>query len=327
MNTKPKISINIIVKNEEKSIASAINSVKSIADEIIVIDTGSDDSTPQICTRLGCEVYHHQWNDNFSDVRNAAIKYSRCDWIFVIDADEIALFNEDDLPTEQMNNSSIGGVNIEIVNHIDSENESLVSKHRYTRFFRRDDEIRFVGSIHEQIRESVEEKFEVYESELQIEHFGYQAISEEKLERNTRLLNKDLEEEEDDWKYYHLAETYFSGGNTDEALRIFEKIENSSELTDTQQQRVKIRLGQIYLGNDKYDEATRVLDFQSEDKDNEGLRQYVLAAVKLSKGSPEEALKLYKSPKVELSDLVDKKQLKMAIEGAEKVKEIMEKSS
>jgi glycosyltransferase involved in cell wall biosynthesis len=327
MNTKPKISVNIIVKDEEQSIANAINSVKSFADEIIVIDTGSNDSTPEICTRLGCEVFHHQWNDNFSQARNTAIGYSRGDWIFVIDADEVALFSKEDLPTEQMSDRDIGGINLEIVNHIDSENESLISKHRYTRLFRRDEVIRFTGSIHEQIRESVEEKFEVYESNLQIEHFGYQAISEEKLERNTRLLNKDLEEEEDDWKYYHLAETYFSGGNTQEALKIFEKIENSSELTDTQQQRVKIRLGQIYLGNDKYDEATRVLDFQSEDKDNEGLRQYVLAAVKLSKGSPEEALKLYKSHKVELSDLVDKKQLKMSIEGAEKVKKIMEKSS
>ena len=327
MNTKPNISVNIIVKNEEQTIANAINSVKSFADEIIVIDTGSDDNTPQICTRLGCEVYHHQWKDNFSEARNTAIDYSRGDWIFVIDADEVALFSGDDLPTEQMSNPNIGGVNVEIVNHIDSENESLISKHRYTRMFRRGEDIRFSGSIHEQIRESIEEEYDVYESNLQIEHFGYQAISDEKLERNTRLLSKDLEEEEDDWKYYHLAETYFSGGKTQEALSIFEKIENSSELTETQQQRVKIRLGQIYLGSDKYDQATRVLDFESEDKDNEGLRQYVLAAVNLSKGNPEEAIKLYKSHKVELSDLVDKKQLKMAIEGAEKVKEIMEKSS
>ena len=87
-------------------------------------------------------------------------------------------------------------------------------------------------------------------------------------------------------------------------------------------------MGQIYLGNDKYDEATRVLDFQSEDKDNEGLRQYVLAAVKLSKGSPEEALKAIQiTLKLSYLILVDKKQLKMAVEGAEKVKEIMEKSS
>ena len=80
--------------------------------------------------------------------------------------------------------------------------------------------------------------------ELQIEHFGYQAISEEKLERNTRLLNKDLEEEEDDWKYYHLSRNILLRWKyTDEALRIFEKIENSSELTDTQQQRVKDTIG------------------------------------------------------------------------------------
>jgi len=327
MNTNPNISVNIIVKNEEQNIANAIASIKPIATEIIVIDTGSDDKTAEICTRLGCEVYHHQWTDNFSTARNTAIKYSRSDWIFVIDADEVALFGPDDLPMEQMNQSNIGGINLEIINHIDSENESLISKHRYTRLFRRDESIRFTGSIHEQIRESIDEQYDVFDSELKIEHFGYQAISEEKLERNTRLLSQELSEEEDDWKYYHLAETHFSGGNTAEALRIFEKIENSNELTDTQQQRVKVRLGQLYLGADKYNEASQILDFESDDKDTEGLRQYVLAAVHLSKGNPGEALKLYNSHKVELSDLVDKNQLKSSISGAKKVKEIMEKSS
>ena len=327
MNTNPNISVNIIVKNEEQNIANAITSIQSIANEIIVIDTGSEDKTAEVCTRLGCEVYHHSWTDNFSDARNTAIKYSRGEWILVIDADEIALFGIDDLPVEQMNQPSIGGINLEIINHIDSENESLISKHRYTRFFRRDESVQFTGSIHEQIRESIEEKYEVFESDLKIEHFGYQTISEEKLERNTRLLNQELNEEEDDWKYYHLAETHFSGGNTEEAQKIFEKIESSSELTETQQQRVKVRLGQIYLGADRYSDANKVLDFESDDKDTEGLRQYVLAAVHLSKGNPDEALKLYNSHKVELSDLVDKKQLKLAIDGAKKVKELMEKST
>ncbi|MFA7326618.1 MAG: glycosyltransferase family 2 protein [Candidatus Kapaibacterium sp.] len=325
MENLPNISINLIVKNEEKRIADAINSVKLFASEIIVIDTGSTDSTPQICTRMGCEVYYHSWNDNFSEMRNIALGYSSMEWILVIDSDEVARFSLLDLPLEQMNDPKIGGINLQIINHIDENDDSIISKHRYTRLFRNDKSVRFTGRIHEQIRESIEGKFEIYDSELIIEHFGYRTIDKEKLERNTRLLEQDIEADADDWKYYHLAETLFSGGDKDKSRTIFERIVSSPELTDLQLDRVKTRLGQLYLGSDRYNEAESILSFVSEDKDTEGLRQYVLAAVKLSTGFVDEALVLYNSRDIELSDLVDKNQLKVALQGAKQYKSIIEK--
>lgn len=324
MENLPNISINLIVKNEETRIADAINSIKPLASEIIVLDTGSTDSTPNICTRLGCEVYYQSWNDNFSEMRNKALDYSVSDWILVIDADEIAKFSLLDLPLEQMNDPSIGGINLQIINHIDENDDTIISKHRYTRLFRNDKSIRFTGRIHEQIRESIEQKFNIYESDLIIEHFGYRKIDKEKLERNTRLLEQDIKSDEDDWKYYHLAETLFSGGDKEKAQGIFEKIVESPELTDLQRDRVKTRLGQLYLGSDRYDDSESVLSFTSQDKDTEGLRKYVLAAVKLSTGFVEDALNLYQSDEVELSDLVDKNQLKVALKGAKQYKSLIE---
>jgi tetratricopeptide (TPR) repeat protein len=223
-----------------------------------------------------------------------------------------------------MNDPNIGGINLQIINHIDENDDSIISKHRYTRLFRNDKSINFTGRIHEQIRESIEEKFEIYESDLVIEHFGYRTIDKEKLERNTRLLEQDIEADADDWKYYHLAETLFSAGDKDKAQSIFEKIVKSPELTELQLDRVKTRLGQLYLGSDRYEDAGSVLSFKSEDKDTEGLRQYVLAAVKLSTGLVDEALGLYNSNEVELSDLVDKSQLKVALQGAKQYKSLIE---
>jgi len=324
MENLPNISINLIVKNEATRIADAVNSIKPLASEIIVIDTGSTDNTPQICTRLGCEVYYQSWNDNFSDMRNIALSYSVSDWILVIDADEVARFSLLDLPLEQMNDPKIGGINLKIINHIDENDDSIISKHRYTRLFRNDKSINFTGRIHEQIRESIEEKYEIYDSDLVIEHFGYRTIDKEKLERNTRLLEQDIEADADDWKYYHLAETLFSAGDKDKAQSIFEKIVKSPELTELQLDRVKTRLGQLYLGSDRYEDAVSVLSFKSEDKDTEGLRQYVLAAVKLSTGFVDEALGLYNSNEVELSDLVDKSQLQVALQGAKQYKSLIE---
>lgn len=323
MNNNIKISANIIVKNESQRIAKCINSISNLVDEIIVIDTGSSDDTAKICTRMGAEVYFHNWTDNFSEMRNIALDYSANDWILVIDADEIATFSYDDLPLEAMDDTNFGGINLQLINHIDENDDKIISKHRYTRLFRNEKNIRFTGRIHEQIRESIEQKYDIFESDLTLEHFGYRTIDKEKLERNTRLLEQDLQVEADDWKYYHLAETHFSAGDKMKAQSIFERITNSKELTDLQTDRVKTRLGQIYLGSDKYDKATSILNFKSQDKDTEGLRKYVLASVKLSTGLVDEALELYNSKEIEMSDLVDKNQLKVAISGAEQYKSLL----
>ncbi len=83
-----KISLCMIVKNEETSLPKCLGSVKNFVDEIIVLDTGSTDKTPQIAAQFGAKVYYFTWNNNFSTARNEALKYVTGDWILVLDADE-----------------------------------------------------------------------------------------------------------------------------------------------------------------------------------------------------------------------------------------------
>ena len=83
-----KISLCMIVKNEETSLPKCLGSVNNFVDEIIVIDTGSTDKTPQIAQQFGAKVYYFPWNNNFSSARNEALKYVTGDWILVLDADE-----------------------------------------------------------------------------------------------------------------------------------------------------------------------------------------------------------------------------------------------
>lgn len=82
------ISLCMIVKNEEKSLESAINSVKGIVDEIIIVDTGSKDRTKKIAKKSTDKVYDFKWKDDFSKARNFSIKKATKDWILVLDADE-----------------------------------------------------------------------------------------------------------------------------------------------------------------------------------------------------------------------------------------------
>jgi glycosyltransferase involved in cell wall biosynthesis len=83
-----KLSLCMIVKDEEKALPKCLGSVKNVVDEMVVLDTGSSDRTPHIAQKFGAKVYHFQWCNDFSTARNEALKYVTGDWVLVLDADE-----------------------------------------------------------------------------------------------------------------------------------------------------------------------------------------------------------------------------------------------
>jgi glycosyltransferase involved in cell wall biosynthesis len=82
------VSVVIITKNEEKRIASCIDSVRW-ADEVIVVDGLSTDRTAAIAQEKGAQVIAHRFEDDFGLERNIGIDHSRGEWILQLDADEI----------------------------------------------------------------------------------------------------------------------------------------------------------------------------------------------------------------------------------------------
>lgn len=82
----PTLSVILITKNEAANIQDCLQSVRW-ADEIIVVDSGSTDGTPEIAKELGAQVYSHDW-PGFGPQKNRALNYATKDWVFSIDADE-----------------------------------------------------------------------------------------------------------------------------------------------------------------------------------------------------------------------------------------------
>lgn len=78
----------MIARDEERCIGEALDSVKDLADELIVVDTGSADGTAGEARRRGARVVPFAWGNDFAAARNAALEAARCRWILVIDADE-----------------------------------------------------------------------------------------------------------------------------------------------------------------------------------------------------------------------------------------------
>ncbi len=318
---KRKISLGaaLITRDAEEDISKAIESARGVCEQVVVVDTGSSDSTPKIAARLGAEVYFFKWRDDFSAARNSSLNFLRTDWALIIDSDERLDVKSLKDNLYLLENPNIGGVRVEIVNVL--EDGETASKHDYTRIFRAAEGIRFEGAVHEQIAPSIRAAgYEIVDSGVKLYHYGYMRRDNDKIERNRELLTKELENKpEDDWLIKHLAETEFTAGNYDKAAELFTRVIDSPELSESDNANAKIRLGQIALKRDEYDRTIELLDFESADADLEGLKKYVAAVAFAMRKDYGKARELINCEEAKRSDLVNQSDLKDAIETLNRV--------
>jgi glycosyltransferase involved in cell wall biosynthesis len=85
------ISLCMIVKNEEETLARCLDTVKDIVDEINIVDTGSTDKTKEIARQYTDRVFDFKWTNSFAEARNESYKYATKDYILYLDADDVIL--------------------------------------------------------------------------------------------------------------------------------------------------------------------------------------------------------------------------------------------
>lgn len=310
------ISVLMIARDAEETIGNALSSIREIATQIIVVDTGSVDRTPIIAVQYNAEVHFLEWKNNFSSARNYALQFVRFPWVFVLDADEVLDQESFKRNLHLFDQPQIGGIRVKITNHIKRGDSYTKTQHIYTRIFRQHPQIRFEGSIHEQIAQSIlEAGFELINSDILINHYGYNTINVDKINRNRKILEKELEHNPyDEWTLFHLAETEFSIGNLEKCLEIYQQLLDSVQLNPEQIEMSKIRLAQIALKSDSYSQVYNYINFESGDPHREGLRLMILGTALLMEHRFEEARDIFNNPKLSLSDMVDKTQIQRALE-------------
>jgi len=88
-NAVNTLSVAIIVRNDEEGLAHTLASVRDIADEIVVLDTGSQDASIEVAEQVGAKVIQQEWQNDFSIARNTCLEACTCDWVFWVDAGEV----------------------------------------------------------------------------------------------------------------------------------------------------------------------------------------------------------------------------------------------
>lgn len=146
-----KVSLCMIVKDEENCLSACLEAAVPAVDEIIVVDTGSTDRTKAIATGYGTvKVFDFPWADDFAAARNFSLGKASGNWILVLDADEVI----EPGARRKLMNFAAGGERIgqvEIVSEFLSGGEVRRSSSLISRFFPNNGEYRYAGAIHEQI--------------------------------------------------------------------------------------------------------------------------------------------------------------------------------
>jgi GT2 family glycosyltransferase/tetratricopeptide (TPR) repeat protein/glycosyltransferase involved in cell wall biosynthesis len=198
----PRISVCLIVKNEEQFLAQCLRSVCALASQIIVVDTGSTDRTIDIAKEVGAEVHSFAWCDDFSAARNAALEHATGDWILMIDADEELPPEQAEMLTREIRAVSVMGYRLPIIERgHEQDGCSYVP-----RLFRNAPGLFFVGRIHEQVFSSIQVRCQQWGLKHQLGkaallHHGYTGevmAARNKIERNLRLLERAIEEMPDE---------------------------------------------------------------------------------------------------------------------------------
>ncbi|HTI69014.1 MAG TPA: FkbM family methyltransferase [Candidatus Limnocylindria bacterium] len=197
-DTVLKLTVCLIAKNEERFLAQCLRSIQGLADQIVMVDTGSIDSTREIAKSFGAEVYELPWADDFSAPRNEALKHATGDWILVLDADEELPADQHALLREAMREKGVIAARLPIVD-IGREDEGCSY---VPRLFCNAPGLCYVGRIHEQVFASVETRREQWSLENKfgratIRHYGYRpeiVKDRDKVARNLRLLELAVEE-------------------------------------------------------------------------------------------------------------------------------------
>ena len=201
------LSVCLIVKDEEKVIERVLNCVKQFADEIIVVDTGSNDKTKAIAKKFTTKIYDFEWVDDFSKARNYSFSKATKDYVMWLDADDyITQENIQKIIKLKQQNTQTDVFMLKYLMGYNEENKATFWFYR-ERILKRSCGFMWQGFIHEVV--CVSGKIEYLN--IEIEHRKIEIKDEKrnlKLYRNAIKKNCKFSARE---IYYYARELYYNG--------------------------------------------------------------------------------------------------------------------
>ncbi|WP_441946564.1 tetratricopeptide repeat-containing glycosyltransferase family 2 protein [Paenibacillus sp. 2TAB23] len=212
------ISLCLIVKNEEETLGRCLSSVKDIADEIIVVDTGSTDTTIQVASEFTDRIEHFTWINDFAAARNYAFSLATKSHVMWLDADDI-LKESDRRKLKALKKKlspAVDSVSMEYHLAFD-EFGNVTSKLRRNRIVKRERAFQWIGPVHEYL----EVYGDIFHSDVAVTHSSIHHDSDRNLNIYEQRLAKGEIFSPRDLFYY--ANELKDHGRYEAAIRYYDK--------------------------------------------------------------------------------------------------------
>lgn len=236
--TPPLLTLAMIVRNEEAFLGRCLLSVKNLADEIIVVDTGSVDASKQIALSAGAKIVNFPWCDDFSAARNAGLDVATGSWILVLDADEYLPDTSIRAIREIITSHSLPDHAFHLLNKSTTDGGLTGTAGHIVRLFPNNPQVRYEWPVHEQVVTSLQrEGIPIANTNIEIIHTGYSSpeVNAIKQTRNLRILDKMISSSD----HVHPMVWFLKGGalldlgKTDEALKTYFQCSKMTLPTDS----------------------------------------------------------------------------------------------
>ncbi len=187
----PLLSACLIARDEAAHVADCLRSLADLVDEVVVVDTGSQDGTVALARAAGARVFRVPWRGSFAAARNESLRRARGRWVLYIDADErVVAGSRRDLESLLTDPQLVACT-------VRFRPVTGYTRYRERRLFLRHPRIRFEGVIHETIGPSLQrvataDGLSIGSSEVAIDHLGYDGDLARKHRRNLPLLRRRL---------------------------------------------------------------------------------------------------------------------------------------
>lgn len=225
----------MIVKSEEQFLPACLESVKDYVDEIIIVDTGSTDSTVEIAKEYGAKIYHHAWENSFSKARNYSLKYANSDWILILDADEEVDNVDAHKLKEVIKDNKINVIFLPVFAKTNGSKNLAVANSE--RIFKNHLGVHYEGIVHNNLKYTGPTK----KVNIKLYHYGYN-LDEDQMERKfirtSNLLKGQIKNDpKNPIPHHYLAISCLDRNRYDEcikegleAIRLFELQKSNTQL-------------------------------------------------------------------------------------------------
>lgn len=225
------VSVCMIVKNEERVLARCLDSLKGLYEELIIVDTGSTDSTKKIAAEYTDRIFDFEWINDFSAARNFAFSLASCDYIYSADADEV-LDEENRMLFKQLKDNLLPEIEIVQMKYRNQLSNGTVynfDEEYRPKLFKRLRTFTWIEPVHEQVRLDPV----VFDSDIAIDHkpennhsgrdFG---VFESRLAKGEKLSDRLTE--------MYARELFLSGSDADfiKASEYLKAVENTDLSAD-----------------------------------------------------------------------------------------------